>query len=151
MAVSRALLRLLRIRHLEEEQSRLALEAGLGALHRLERAQAAAAAQDRNGRRLLQAGIRAGAPEDRWAAIEESRSAERMAGALAPHVAAASRQAAVLRAEFLEKRVQRRQAETLVEEARTRERQQAERRSQQGLDDWFRNRMHRNHPAAGKP
>jgi len=36
MAVSRALRRLLRIRELEEEQNRLALESALGELNRLE-------------------------------------------------------------------------------------------------------------------
>jgi hypothetical protein len=36
MAVSRALRRLLRIRDLEEEQSRLALESAIGDLNRLE-------------------------------------------------------------------------------------------------------------------
>jgi hypothetical protein len=39
--------------------------------------------------------------------------------------------------------VERRQAETLISEAEARDALDAERKSQQGLDDWFRNRMHR--------
>jgi len=39
--------------------------------------------------------------------------------------------------------VERRQAETLMEEGETRDARDADRRSQQALDDWFRNRRPR--------
>jgi hypothetical protein len=50
---------------------------------------------------------------------------------------------ATLREEFLAKRVERRQAETLIKETEARDAIEAGRRSQQNLDDWFGNRMHR--------
>ena len=55
MAASRALRRLLRIRELQEEQSRLALESALGELHRLEHALASTFVRERRGRSLVQA------------------------------------------------------------------------------------------------
>jgi len=58
MAVSRALRRLLRIRDLQEEQSRLVLESALGELHRLENAMTATFVRDRQGRSLVQASAR---------------------------------------------------------------------------------------------
>jgi hypothetical protein len=53
MAVSRALRRLLRIRELEEEQGRLALESALGELHRLENALMATFERKHRGRSLV--------------------------------------------------------------------------------------------------
>jgi len=50
---------------------------------------------------------------------------------------------AALREEFLAKRVERRHAETLIKETEARDTIEAGRRSQQNLDDWFGNRMHR--------
>jgi len=150
MAVARSLRRLLRIRELEEEQERLELELALGCLHRLERAQAAALEQNRRGRRLVGASIGSGELRDRWAGLEESRTAERWAEALAPQIAEAGEAAAEQRAAYLARRVERRQAEALIEEAESSEALEAGRRSQQALDDWFRNRLHRRQ-ARGKP
>jgi hypothetical protein len=48
-----------------------------------------------------------------------------------------------LREEFLAKRVERRQAETLIREIEARGAIESSRRAQQGIDDWFRNRQHR--------
>jgi hypothetical protein len=48
-----------------------------------------------------------------------------------------------LREEFLNKRIERRQAETLIEEAKKREAVDQARRSQQSLDDWHRVRLYR--------
>jgi len=60
VAVSRALRRLLRIREIEEEQCKLALESALGELHRLEHALTATSALDRRGRRLVEASAHSG-------------------------------------------------------------------------------------------
>jgi hypothetical protein len=60
MAVSRVLRRLLRIRDLEEEQHRLALESALGVLHRLEGAMEAAGERERQGRAWTQESVRTG-------------------------------------------------------------------------------------------
>jgi hypothetical protein len=143
MAVSRALRRLLRIRELEEEQSRLALESGMGDMHRLENARTASAERNRRGRHLVQASIRSGEFRDRMAGLEESRAAERLALVLAPRIANAQQRVSSLREDYLSRRVARRQAETLLAEAEARDTADRERRSQQALDDWFRNRLHR--------
>jgi flagellar biosynthesis chaperone FliJ len=143
MAVSRALRRLLRIRDLEEEQCRLALESAIGDLSRLRHAQEASVERGRRGRRLVESSAHSGELTDRLAGLEETRAAGRSAVAIAPRVADAEQDVANLREEYLASRVERRQAETLIEEAEARDALDAERRAQQGLDDWFRNRLHR--------
>jgi hypothetical protein len=144
MTVSPALRRLLRIRDLEEEQSRLALESALGELHRLKHALAATAELNRRGRRLVGASAQTGELPDRLAGLEEMRSATRRVAALAPRIADAELDVTKLRQEFISKRVERRQAETLIKETEARDAIEAGRRSQQALDDWYRNRLHRN-------
>ena len=143
MAVSRALRRLLRIRDLEEEQSRLALEASLGDLRTLQHALEGTTERDRGGRRLVQVGALSGEIRDRCAGLEETRAAERFALVLGPRIADAEQDVINLREDYLDKRVERRQAETLIEESTAREKLDADRRSQQALDDWFGNRQHR--------
>ena len=159
MAVSRALRRLLRIRDLEEEQCRLALESATGSLHRLQHALEATFERGRRGRRLIEASVHSGELPDRLAGLEEMRSAGCHAQALVPRIADAQLDVAALREEFLSKRVERRQAETLIEETEARDAIEAARRSQQNMDDWFGNRMHRkdaeaaieNPRASGRP
>jgi hypothetical protein len=143
VAVSRALRRLLRIRELEEEQGRIALDAAVGGLSRLKNAQAAGVERGRRGRRLVGSSAVSGELPDRLAGLEETRAAERLALALVPRIADADEEVASLREDFLARRVERRQAETLIEEAEARDALDAERKSQQALDDWFRNRQHR--------
>lgn len=143
MAVSSGLRRLLRIRELEEEQNRQALESAMGELHRLEAALDASHERERRGRGLVTASARGGALQDRWAGVEESRAAGSYAAALGPMIAEAEQDVVRVRAEFLGKRVERRQAETLIEEAEAREAVEAARRGQQALDDWHSSRRHR--------
>ena len=143
MAVSAALRRLLRIRELEEDQGRMALETAIGDLNRLMNVQAATAERGQRGRRLVGLSAVTGEFTDRLAGLEETRAAERYALALAPKIANAHEEVANMREDYLDKRVERRQAETLIEEAEARGAADAERKSQQALDDWFRNRLHR--------
>jgi hypothetical protein len=143
MAVSRALRRLLRIRELEEEQGRIALEVAIGDLGRLTNAQEATVERGQRGRRLVGSSAVTGEFTDRLAGLEETRAAERLAIALAPRIAIADEEVVNRREDFLAKTVERRQAETLIEEAEARDAVDAERKSQQALDDWFRNRLHR--------
>ena len=143
MAVSRGLRRLLRIRDIEEEQCRLALESAMGTLHGLQHALEATVERDRRGRQLIEASIHSGELPDRLAGLEEMRTAGRHAIALAPRIADAESDASTLREQFLGKRVERRQAETLIKETEALDAIEAGRRDQQNLDDWFGNRMHR--------
>jgi flagellar export protein FliJ len=142
MAVSRALSRLLRVRELEEEQRRLALESAQMELHRLETALAAAGERDRQGRALITASAFNGNLPDRLAGLEESRASKRHAQALAPRIANSEEAVEDRREEFLEKRVERRQVETLIEESAAREAVEEGRRGQQSLDSWFGGRKH---------
>jgi hypothetical protein len=143
MAVSRALRRLLRIRELEEEQCRLALESAQRELNRLEHALVATADRARRGRLLVGASAQSGELPDRLAGLEETRAADRFTAALNARRSVAKRDVAALRERFLSKRIERRQAEALVHETEARDAIEAGRRSQQGLDDWYRNRLHR--------
>ena|ERR1019366_425189 len=143
MAVSRTLRRLLRVRELEEEQCHLALESAQGGLARLERALAGTVERARGGRRLVEASARTGELADRFAGLEETIGAERLAQVLAPRIEAAEEEVIFLREEFLAKRVEVRQAETLIRETEARDAVDAARRGQQALDDWHRSRQFR--------
>lgn len=143
MAVSRGLRRLVRVRSLEEEQSRQALESAQGELHRLESTLEAANERERQGRRLVQSSARTGELSDRLAGLEETRSASRHALALGPIIEAKGGQVATLRQAFLVKRVERRQAETLIEQTEKREAIEEGRRGQQRLDGWYSSRLYK--------
>jgi len=140
MPVSRALRRLLRIRELEEEQSRLALESAMGALSGLEKAVTAAAGRDRQGRRLVSSSAQSGELPDRLAGVEESRLAVQLGKSLEERKDAVELHVEMLREDFLVRRVERRQAEVLIERAEALDAIDAERRGQQALDDWHRSR-----------
>ncbi|MGA2849811.1 MAG: hypothetical protein ABSE46_12505 [Terracidiphilus sp.] len=143
MAVSRALRRLLRIRDLQEEQSRLALESSLGELNRLEDALKATENRDRRGRLLLDASARSGELPDRLSGLEESRTAARISAVLAPRIEAKAFDVAARRQEFQTMRVARKQAETLIADAESAEAIDAGRRDQQSLDDLYSSRLQR--------
>ena len=114
MAVSRAMRRLLRVLEIQEDQYRAALASALADLKRLEGAMAATAERDRGGRRLVAASARTGELADRLAGLEETRAARRHAAGLTPRITEAELAAAARQQEFLSKRIERRQAETLI-------------------------------------
>lgn len=137
MAVSSAMQRLLRIRHLQEEQSRVELASALDELHILEQALQASAVRERRGRLLTSLSAHTGELADRAAGWEEAHAAAGHAAYLNPRVADAREDVSDLRTEFLARRVERRQAETLIDEAVARDAIQSGRRMQQAQDDWF--------------
>lgn len=143
MSVSRAMRRLLHIRNLEEEQSRLALESAMGEFNRLECELTVAIARERQGRRLVDASAQTGELPDRFVGLEETRLAIRHAEALEPRIEAKENEVAELRQAFLMKRVEHRQAETLIQKTEAQDAVEADRRAQQSLDGWFGSRMHR--------
>jgi len=150
MAVSRALRRLLRILNIEEEQARLALESAVGDVAQLERALSATSVRARGGRHLVIASAQTGELPDRLAGLEETHAAKRRAEALVPRIAEAESRVETLRQVFLLKRVECRQAETLIRESEAKDALIASRRAQQGLDDWYLNRLHSKHLANSK-
>lgn len=143
--------RLLRIRELEEEQRRLALEAAAEELRRLEAARAASLRREKSGRALVRASARSGEIVERIAGIEETEMAQVRTGLIVARIEEAEAATDERRREFLEKRVERRQAETLIEENESRERREQERRSQQALDDWHGARLTRRDRAGNAP
>jgi hypothetical protein len=142
LAVSRALRRLLRIRDLQEGQCRTALESAQGELNRLNHAQVATTGRERWGRRLVEESARSGELPDRLSGLEETRTAGRLAQALATRIETVQEDVGKLREEFLAKRVEVRQAQTLIKETEARDAFEAARRGQQTLDDWYGSRMH---------
>jgi hypothetical protein len=143
MAVTLAMRRLLQVLEIEEEQAKLALESALGELRLLEQRRAAAVERNRSGRQLVKTSAQSGILTDRWAGLEEALAGNRHAALLMPRIAEADMLVGERRKEYLARRVERRQAETLIEEAEAREAADALRRSQQALDDWYLNRLHR--------
>lgn len=143
MAVSKTLERLRRIRGLEEEQHRLALESASGQLRRLEAAKAVAGETERAGRALVGASAHTGMLADRQGGLVQAKAAGRRATLLEHHVARAEAAVQQLRQTFLEKRVERRQAETLVSDSEARSAIESNRRSQHALDDWHGSRKQR--------
>ncbi len=143
MAVPKALQRLLRIRDLQEEQRRAALESALGNFHTLEHARQAASAKEREGRALVNASMRSGEVADRLAGHVQEKFARGIGRMLEPHIAQAERESVRLRQEFLDKRIERRQAETMIENSEAQETLETGRRGQQSLDDWYGARKHR--------
>lgn len=140
MAVSQGLRRLLRIRALEEEQSRSAFAEAQGEVNRLKALERAAAARGRRGSRIVTES--AGSPDsrDRRAGVEETRAAHHALAVLAPRIAEAEWRAAGRQKAFLECRMRKRQVETLIREAEAEDALERERKNQQALDEWFRAR-----------
>lgn len=143
MPISPALRKLLRIRELEEEQSRIALETALGEMNRLKRALAGTAQSGQAARRLFASGVQSENLTDRVAGLQEMRAADHLAGALSRELVTAGPEVARLRERFLATRVQRRQAESLVNESESRAETEEERRNQRDLDDLYRARSKR--------
>jgi hypothetical protein len=91
---------------------------------------------------------RTGQLPDRMAGMEEMCSATVHAEALQPRIESKRQEVAERRQAFMEKRIERRQAETLIEEGEAREAIEEGRRSQQALDDWFSSKQYREALAA---
>ena len=91
---------------------------------------------------MVIASVGTGDVADRQAGLAETQAGRRTAAMLGPRVAAAETEAARLRQAFLDKRMERRQAETLIEETRARDDSESERRTQRAVDDWYGSLQH---------
>ena len=137
MAVSRAMRRLLQVLEIQEEECRASMESARAELKGLEQALTRSVERGRGGRRLVAASAATGDITDRIAGVEETHLAKRIATALAPRIAESEIAVNARQREFLGKRIERRQTETLIEEAEALESVKAGRRAQRNLDDWF--------------
>jgi hypothetical protein len=79
--------------------------------------------------------VQTGELRDRISGLEETHAAHRHADALSARIESSEVEVEQLRQSFLLRRIERRQAETLIEVTRARDGAEAERRGQQGLDD----------------
>jgi flagellar export protein FliJ len=143
MPISLALRRLLRIRELEEEQSRIALETALGEMNRLKAALLGTAQRGQEARRLLASSLQSGNPTDRVACLHEMGATDNLASALSRKLATAAPEMVRLRERLLAKRILRQQAESVIKESDARAESEEERRNQRDLDDLNRARTKR--------
>ncbi len=146
MAVSRAMRRLLQVLEIQEEACRASMESARVELRVLNQALARSVERGRGGLRLVAASAATGDITDRIAGVEETHVAKRIAAALAPRIAESEVAVNARQREFLGKRIERRQTETLIEEGEALESMKAGRRAQRNLDDWFLSRR----PASGE-
>jgi len=137
MTVSRAMRRLKQVLEIQEEECRAAMESARTELARLQQALTLSMERERAGRRLVAASAATGEITDRIAGMEETRVAKRTSISLALRTAEWELVVNARQQEFLGKRIERRQTETLIEEAEAVERMEAGRRAQRNLDDWF--------------
>jgi aspartokinase len=142
MAISDSLRRLLHIRTLEEEQRKIVLDSALAELHSLESTMVAMRARERTGREHVVLSSRSGDTTDRIAGLVECDSARRSAHMLEARISKAALRAGEAREEYLSKRVEKRQAETIIGEAEDVQDAEAARHEQQGVDEWFSARQH---------
>ena len=146
MLVKRTLNRLLRLRELEEEQSRLELELAVAERNRAQQEIAFAARRQAQGRRNFAAGIVEQNRLARAAGLLETEEARKQRLRLYPQLEAADTEVARQQAEFLLRRTGRRQVETLVENEHGKAEIEAGRRAQQMLDDWYGRRKAKERP-----
>lgn len=153
------LTRLLRLRSLIEESSRMELARRTAVASAIERAEEreredARACRERAAEVILRSGS---GTEEQAAELARLREAEwRSANAaggraqrIAPLAEAAERRVIAGREEFLERRKERRQVERVLESAAERELVERERHEQRELDDWFGMKQSRRTP--GEP
>lgn len=137
MAKRNVLERLWRLRELEEEQSRLELEAQVAernriAQHLAEVSSGAARSRDEFVARLADLDTAA-----RTGAMVELEQARRGQAAIRPRLEQAETEVEARREVFLTRRTGRRQVETLLDREREAARSETARRAQQMLDDWY--------------
>lgn len=135
--------RVVRIRQMEEDESRRTLDLVLAELAQLELGLRAAEQRERSGRSLVVASATSGEIADRIAGMEDSRSGGRRSAALRSRIRVAEDAVASLRQEYLSKRTSRLQAETLAAAEKAREAADSLRRDQRAVDDWYLMRIRR--------
>lgn len=137
MAASRAIRRLLDVLEIQEEECRAAMASARAELIELEQALVRSVERERGGRRLVIGSMVSGEVVDRVAGLEEVRTAKHAARALMTRIAEAEDAVEDTLREFLAKRIERRQTESLIEQAEAADKMEAERRAQKNLDEWF--------------
>ena len=137
MASQKKLIRLRRLREIEEEQSRLELERAVVVRNRLERDLEQAVEQQLRDKQEFVACVSVDDRPGRTGATIAAGLTGRMRSSLASHLRDWDRTVTELREEYLLRRIGRQQIETLVGAMRRDEETVAGHRAQQMLDDWY--------------
>ena len=143
MAVRRVLHRLLRLRELEEQLSRMELEAAVQNRRQVAQELAIAVHEQAQGRKNFVQGIFETDAVIRTGAVIAMEQARQKRTRIEPNLEAADREVARQQVEFLARRTGRRQVETLVDQEGATAREEAARKAQQMLDDWYGGRVRR--------
>jgi flagellar export protein FliJ len=151
MANRRVLSRLLRLRELEEEMSRMELESAVGDRNRVAGELAAAVNRQALGRQSFLVSIGDSDTAGRTGSVISMEQARKLSTRIAPRLEAADREVVRRREEFLSRRTGRQQVETLVEREQRTLKEEAARRAQQILDDWYGRRSPRQGERGTKP
>lgn len=136
MAASTSLKRLAAIRRALEQHSRTRMEMAIAELHRLEEASSSARERSKRGRRRIALAVSSGECEDRIAGMAEVAAADRVTALLVERIHSAEQHIRELRDAFLARRIERRQAETLLDTQTAQKTLELSRRSQMALDDF---------------
>jgi flagellar biosynthesis chaperone FliJ len=137
MAVSKTLRRLLHVLDLEEESRRRDLESAQAELAQLDNGLRTSMEQEKDGRLLFASGVRSFELSDRLAGQAEVHAGRRRREVIQQCIQQSTQAVEGLRAAFLEKHVERKQAEVLVRATEARESLEGDRRTQQSLDSWY--------------
>ncbi|WP_263359581.1 hypothetical protein [Acidicapsa ligni] len=137
MARPEVLRRVLRLRELQEEQSRLMLEAAAAERMRMERVMESAVQLQVSGRRSFLSAVLAADGPGRVGGNFDQQQGGSLKEQIAPQLAAAEIKVGQQRAEFLSRRTERRQVVILIENEQALADTAIERRTQQILDDWY--------------
>jgi hypothetical protein len=138
VAVSRGLRRLYELRQIEELQKASLFELAVAELDQLKNALEVAHIREGNGRALVERSVMTGETQDRLFGVEEIAAAVRISAVLESRLRSAAEKVQRIRNEFLNKRLEKRQAGTLLESALEREAGLAQRKMQLALDEWTR-------------
>lgn len=138
MSRVRVLRRLCELRALEEQQAAGHYEMAVENLHRLLRAFDTSCRRSREGRRLLSASMESSEVHDRLFGINEMNSVARLSSKLQQLIRDAEAAVESSRDRFVAKRIEKGQAESLVDTASKAAALELLRRNQLGLDDWHR-------------
>lgn len=130
--------RLCTLRKLEEQHRASLLEEAKQRLQQIDVAIERSGEQRVQGRVLITESIVRGSVADRVAGLEEIECAKRKAGALRSARTRVEEQLRLSRDKFLSKRMERRQAEAVLDASLQEEAWSVARKSQSELDDWHR-------------
>jgi len=137
MSGKKAFLRLMRLRELEEEQSRQVLELSVGRHREIQGELAQATSRQAESRAQFVASAGEADTSGRCGAMLEMSFAAQQQHQAQLALQAADLAVATQRAEFLVRRTERRQVETLLRQQRSLLEIETRRRAQQILDDWY--------------